>query len=328
VLKTLDRYIDDRSKQFDEFSSPWSKLGRDRKFTVLFSISVVVHLAFYAALIRLDSWAIQRAMQRGKPQPELVKFVEVAPPPEYVPLRRAPEPLERADLRRLQFDPSTADDVHLIPRSPKPSEQRGSSGHLPPADVIENRLRASRGDAAREGAAASPAPIPPATSPIQANRIPTLEEARISATPPAQGDPAASSPPPVSDATADNSAKSDPAPAGTRRGSSAESAALGLEAAQAQYMALVRAKISKVNERIMPREWIKDVLNEKVSADFELVIGRNGQILSARLIHPSGYPVLDSYARQAIYTASPFEGFPQAAGNALTFRVTVYFFTL
>ena len=45
-----------------------------------------------------------------------------------------------------------------------------------------------------------------------------------------------------------------------------------LEAAQGQYLALVRAKIRKANEKIMPREWIRDVLRDKVSADFSLVI--------------------------------------------------------
>jgi len=93
-------------------------------------------------------------------------------------------------------------------------------------------------------------------------------------------------------------------------------------------MAYVRAKISKINERIMPRDWIRDVLREKASADFELIIRRDGQVLSMRLLHGSGYSVLDASARQAIYTASPFEGFPQTAGNTLIFTVTVHFYTL
>jgi hypothetical protein len=93
-------------------------------------------------------------------------------------------------------------------------------------------------------------------------------------------------------------------------------------------MAVVRAKIRKTNERMMPREWIKDVLRDKVSAEFYVVIRRDGQILSAELRRTTGYSVLDDYARQAIYTASPFEGFPQAAGNTITFNVTVYFYTL
>jgi len=70
------------------------------------------------------------------------------------------------------------------------------------------------------------------------------------------------------------------------------------------------------------------VLRDKVSADFSVDIKRDGQILATRLLRPSGYSVLDDYARQAIFTASPFEGFPQAAGNTITFTVTVYFFPL
>ena len=78
----------------------------------------------------------------------------------------------------------------------------------------------------------------------------------------------------------------------------------------------------------MPREWIKDVLRDKVSVDFSVMIKRDGQILSTNLLRSSGYSVLDGYARQAIFTASPFEGFPQAAGNTIIFTVTVYFYTL
>jgi protein TonB len=133
---------------------------------------------------------------------------------------------------------------------------------------------------------------------------------------------------PKQDASATTAGSSEAPQAGTRRGSSSESSALALEAAQGQYMALVRAKIRKANEKIMPREWIRDVLRDKVSADFSLVIKRDGQILSTRLLRSSGYSVLDDSARQAIFTASPFEGFPQTAGNTITFTVTVFFFTL
>ena len=93
-------------------------------------------------------------------------------------------------------------------------------------------------------------------------------------------------------------------------------------------MAYVRAKIRKANERIMPRDWIKDMLSNKVSADFTVVIRRDGSILSTRMVRSTGYSVLDDSARQAIFTASPYEGYPQDAGNSLTFTITVYFFTL
>jgi outer membrane biosynthesis protein TonB len=327
LLRTLDRYID-QPKTTDAFASPWSRLGRDRRFTLLFSISVIIHLVFYAALIKLDSWAILRAMQKGQQPSQLVTFIEIAPPPDHIPLRTAPEPLERADINRLQFDPANADDLHLIQRSPKPTEQRGNNGRLPSADVIERRFRAARGGGDRTGQAPPSNQNIPATASIQANRVPQLDEARIAQSPPAQAVPAPPGPPPIREATPAASGSPEVASVGSRRGSSSESAALGLEAAQAQYMALVRAKISKTNERIMPRDWIRDVLRDKVSADFEVIIRNDGHILSTRLVRPTGYAVLDSSARQAIYTASPFEGFPQAAGNSLSFTVKVYFFTL
>jgi len=288
---------------------------------------VVVHVLFYAVLIKLDSWAMMRAIASGKRQVSLVQLTELAPPPDRTTLRTAPEPLERANIDRLQFDPANTDDVHLVQRSPKPSERRGNSGRMPAADLIERQLRASRGSSDRDRPGPSHQAAPPVTSSIQANRIPQLNEALTAQAPPAQSTPAP--PAPSSRQDASNTAGSvEAALAGTRRGSSSESSALGLEEAQGQYMALVRAKIRKSNERIMPREWIKDVLRDKVSADFSLVIKRDGQILSARLVRSSGYSVLDDSARQAIYIASPFEGFPQAAGNSIIFTVTIYFFTL
>ena len=310
-------------------ASLWSRLGRDRRFTFLFAMSVAVHVIFYAALIKLDSWAMLQAIASGKRQVSLVKLIELAPPPERTTLRNAPEALERADINRLEFDPASADDVHLVPRSPKPSERRGTSGHLPPADLIERQLRASRGSGGLDRSGPpTHQPSPPSTSSIQANRIPLLDEAVITQTPPSPSAPAPPAPSPKQDPNATSPGSSEAVQAGVRRGSNAESSALGLDAAQGQYMALVRAKISKANERSMPREWIKDVLRDKVSADFSLVIKRDGQVLSTRLLRSSGYSVLDDSARQAIFTASPFEGFPQAAGNTITFTVTVFFFTL
>lgn len=327
MLKTLDLYIDDWKGEPSPLRPMWARLGRDRRFTCLLAASVVVHLVFYAALIKLDSWAMMRAMASGKRQVSLVELIELAPPPERSTLRTAPEPLERADIKRLQYDPASADDVHLVQRSPKPTERRGSAGRLPTADLIERELRASRASGGRDlRGPTHRQPIPPETSPIQGNRVPLLDEAVITQTPPNQAVTVPPAPSPKQDTATTGS--SEASQAGTRRGSSFESSALGLEAAQGQYMALVRAKIRKANEKIMPREWIKDVLRDKVSADFSLVIKRDGQILTTRLLRSSGYSVLDDYARQAIFSASPFEGFPQAAGNTINFTVTIFFFTL
>ena len=328
MLKTLNNYIDKEPVAQGLLGTLRSRFGRDRRFNVLLSISVVVHIIFYAALIKLDSWAIMQAIASGNRSASLVKLFDVAPPPDRSTLRSAPEPIERADLNRLQFDPNTADDVHLVPRSPKPADRRGSD-RLPAANVIERQLRTSRGSGGRDRVGATDhQPAPPQATSIQANRVPLLDEAITAQTPPTQAAPLPPAPQPRQDSSTNAPGSSDAAPAGTRRGSSSESAALGLEAAQGQYMALVRAKIRKVNERIMPREWIKDMLRDKVSADFKLVIRRDGHISSVELWRASGYSVLDDAARQAIFTASPFEGFPQVAGNTITMTVTVYFYPL
>jgi outer membrane biosynthesis protein TonB len=325
VLKTLNRYIDGQPLGAGPLSLLWA--NRDRRFASLLTLSFVVHIIFYVALIKLDSWAMMRALAGSRRQPSLVKLIEIAPPPERSTLHVAPESLERADLNRLQFDPASADDVHLIQRSPKPTEQRGNSGRLPSADLIEKQLRASRGPGDRDRPGKSnQQPAPPQTSSIQANRIPQLDEAMTARIPPAQAAPAPPSPSSRSDSSSNGA--SEAAATGTRRGNATESTALGLEAVQAQYIAAVRAKIRRANERTMPRDWIKDVLRDKVSAQFLMVIRRDGQIVSAELWRPSGYPELDAAARTAIFSASPFEGFPQAAGNTIIVTVTVYFYPL
>jgi outer membrane biosynthesis protein TonB len=327
MLKTLERYTDNESLEAGVLTSLWSRVGRDRRFAILLVISFAVHLMFYAVIIKLDSLAMLKAIANRRARSQ-VTMIEIAPPSDRPLLRAAPESLERADIRRLQFDPESADDVHLIQRSPKPTEQRGNSGRLPSADVIERQLRASRGSSDRD----RPGPVshnqmPPETSSIQASRTAPLEEAINAQLPPTPAASLAPAPAPKPNSSVDPGA-TEAAPAGTRRGNATESSALGFEAVQAQYMAVVRAKIRRANERTMPREWIKDVLRDKVSAEFKLVIGRDGHIVSAELWKPTGYSVLDDYARQAIYTASPFEGFPQAAGNTITLTVTVYFYTL
>ena len=329
MLKSLDRYIDDGSRPSGPLAYLQLSLRRDRRFAVLFTISFIAHVLFYALLIKLDSMAMMRIAAAGRRPALLVKVTELALPPERSTHRTVPEPLERADVNRLQFDPKSADDVHLIPRSPKPAERRGTTANLPAADQIERHLRASQGSGGKNRPGLpNPQLMPPMTSSIQANRIGQLDEAIVAQTPPTQAASIPPAPSPRQDPNPAGTGMPEVPSSGTRRGSNTESTALGLEAAQGQYMALVRAKIRKVNERIMPREWIKDVLRDKVSADFSLVIKRDGQILSSRLLRSSGYSVLDGYARQAIFTASPFEGYPQSAGTTIIFTVTVYFYTL
>lgn len=94
---------------------------------------------------------------------------------------------------------------------------------------------------------------------------------------------------------------------------------------QAQYIAHVRAKINRVNEANMPRNWIETVLNDKVGATFNLTLRRGGGVQSVSLVHSCGYRVLDDTARQAIFNASPYEGYPQNAEETITVTVIVYY---
>jgi hypothetical protein len=328
VLKTLDNYIDDQPAPRGLFESFRARAGRDPRFNKLLAMSLVAHVIFYAALIKLDSLAIQRVIARGKRQPELVHLIEVAPPRDPLRLRTAPEPLERADVNHLRFDPDTANDVQLLARSPKQTEQRGAHGTLPSADQIERRLRATRAATDRNSGPSSSSPQPPASSLVQAAGVAQPDAPPAGQSPSPQPVPA---PPAVSAKLDPNTGVTGPreqASAGTHRGESSQSTALALQAAEGQYMAYVRAKIRKANERIMPRDWIKDMLSNKVSADFTVIIRRDGTIVSTRMVRSTGFSVLDDSARQAIFTASPYEGYPQDAGNSLIFTITVYFFTL
>jgi TonB family protein len=115
------------------------------------------------------------------------------------------------------------------------------------------------------------------------------------------------------------------AAAGTQRGTGSESTSFGTQRISAQYIAFVRSKVSRVNEAYMPRDFINTTLGGEVSADFELVIDRNGRIVRLTLWRPSGFKALDATARQAIVNASPFEGYPQTAGDTITLTVTVYY---
>lgn len=255
--------------------------GYDRRFAYILVISLVWHVAFYGALFKLHEWSFQRAAGRIYPEPvELIKLVDLVPAEKLPPLRRAPEPLERAQTSRLRLQLRRPDDTALIERSPKPG---------PPA-VSRNESRLS----------ILPAPPPPQKL-AQFNQVPLIESPQIAQASLPQ------SPPPL--------------PAETRP----QGGELGLRQAQSQYIAYVRAKIYKVNERIMPRQWIEDVLTEKVSAEFSVLLGRGGRIISAQLVRSSGYSTLDEIARQAIYTASPFEGWPQEAGETLSLTVTIYY---
>jgi hypothetical protein len=307
VLKTLDSYIDVTATAGKFPASLRAPNSRARRFSRILALSVVGHIFFYAWLINLDMSSDRwRSDYSGAPT-ELVKITEIALSPDRPPLRAAPDPVEESDIDRMEYDPDRADDVHLRSRSQKLGGADGETASTRlPRETTRNR--------------------PPAEStapPVKAERASPPAGAVISQLP------APRSAPPMPAAIqippAPSSAEPPPARAIARAETSSGTAELGFETIRAQYMAQVRAKIRKTNERIMPRKWIEDMLTSKVSADFDLSLGRGGRILSVRLARPSGYSQLDDIARQAIYMASPYEGYPQDAGETIIFTVTVYY---
>ncbi|HLG15846.1 MAG TPA: TonB C-terminal domain-containing protein [Blastocatellia bacterium] len=312
VLKTLEKYIDaaPAERRFGAALQIWER--RDRRFARLFVLSAVLHIVFYAVVIRFDEWNLQQQLARPRRRAVVVTMLDVAPSPPPPPprLRSLPERIERVDLSRLRLDPGNANDEDLIERSPKLGNPnaRTSAAAVSSPSLAVFPVEPAKPAAPKD---APPAPAPAAggaaeTPPAQPSRAPVSSSQN-------QAQPNNAS---VRDGAAERSTRQEEV-RGTRD--------LGLQAIQGQYLAYVRKKIRDTNERIMPRDWIRDVLNREVSADFEVRLDRTGQIVLARLLRSSGYSVLDEAGRQAIYIARPFEGFPPIAGDILTLTVTVYY---
>jgi TonB family protein len=326
VLDTLNKYIEDRSARRTLLDSLRHWLAVERRFAALLGLSIIAHLLFYAALIVLNSWAMRQIKPARRQSVEYALITEIAPPQKLPALRAAPESLARADANRLQYDPENANDTDLLSRSPKPSAERGNNGAQSLPQTVEGRARASRATSDNGSANKPPGQsAPPAISSAQINRAAQPDNPFIASAPSIQ--PAAPPPAPSQRQSAGEAASNsqDAAQAAARRGDSSESNAFGIQPSQGQYMARVRAKVSRVNEANMPRDWIETVLNGKVAATFGLTIKRDGRIESLQLVRSSGYSLLDGRAREAIYIASPFEGFPQNAGDTITLQVTVYY---
>jgi outer membrane biosynthesis protein TonB len=306
VLKTLDSYIDE-SAAADFWSALLSRYFGNRRLARIFAFSVIGHVFFYAWLINLDMSTDRWHEDYSGAQTELIKITEIAPSLNRPPLRSAPEPVEETDINRMEFDPDRADDVHLRSRSQK----------LGRTDAETSSPRLPRENARNQS------PAPPAPSSAKIERVSPPAGVVISQFPAPRSAPPV--PASIHTATAPSSTAPPPARSVARSDASSGTAELGLETIRAQYMAQVRAKIRKANERIMPRKWVEDMLTNKVSADFELLLGRGGRILSTRLSRSTGYSQLDDIAKQAIYMASPYEGYPQEAGETIALTVTVYY---
>jgi protein TonB len=316
VFETLNKYIEEQpSRGAIDRVRAW--LRNERVFARLLVISVVLHIVFYAGIILLNSWEMRQIKPMRQQGSALEVIAEIAPPQPPSKLRMPTVALERADANRFEYDPQTANDTDLIARSPNPSSQRGSNSARPAASETGNLVRppggASQSNSPDNSSGQQQPPV-----------IATVPSARASQ--PAA--PAASAPavtPPAPPAPRPVPSNPPEATAGTQRGTGSESTAFGTQHISAQYVALVRAKVSRVNEAYMPRDFINTTLSREASAEFTLVINRGGRIVSLTLVRPSGYKALDDTARQAIFNASPFEGYPQTAGDSIPLTVTVYY---
>lgn len=326
TLRTLNGYIEAGAGDH-ALTSLTVDIGRDRRFTALIAVSLVFHCLFFALILRIDWLMFRRVLGNNRKGTSLVQITELAPPPEKFSLRSRPESIERVDLSHLQYDANDADDRRLLSRSPNPKTQRGDAAKLPSAEVLERRLRemtrTRRAGTNPTAPPATKAEQPPATSQIQAGAAPRPEVPAFGEVPNSRSTSATNAPSPAPPAAVGKTP--DQVSPGSRRGAGNESTALGMTSAQGQYIAYVRAKIVRTNEINMPRKWIEDLLNDKVSAEFDLTVKRDGRVASLQLVRTSGYKVLDGRAREAILLASPFEGFPQTAGDSLQFTVTVYY---
>ncbi|MEN3333852.1 MAG: hypothetical protein V7641_3217 [Blastocatellia bacterium] len=316
MLETLNQYIEVQpSRGALNRMRVW--LRNERVFARLLVISAVLHIIFYAGIILLNSWEMRRIKPVRQQGSGLVVIAEIAPPQTPSKLRTPTVALERADANRFEYDPQTANDTDLIARSPNPSSQRGSNGARPVASETGSPARqpggASQSNPPDNSSGQQPPPV-----------IATVPNARA----PQPAAPAAAAPvvtPPAPPAPRPAPNNSPETTAGTQRGTGSESTAFGTQHISAQYVALVRAKVSRVNEAYMPRDFVDTTLGNEVSADFELVLNRSGRIVSLTLRRSSRYKALDDIARQAIVNASPFEGYPQTAGDSIPLIVTVYY---
>ena len=325
MLETLNRYAEaDAQIAAKSARSIRLPLGRrlDPRFFTILGLSIACHLAFYVGLIVLDSWFghLPAARRRNDPE-EIVKIIDLTGNPNQgPPLRTPPERMQRIDLSNLVENPKLGDDTSLVSRSPAPGSGSEDSGKKSKSGRPPGQAAASASNVAtpQPGDAQNHTAQPPGARPIEMRQAPAPTQQATATLPGAQ--PATAPPPPsqrrprIAGDTGSGDGNDE---------SSGRPRELGLSVIESQYRAYVRQKIYDENRRHMPRDFITSVLANEVSADFEVVIGRDGQVKSVRMRRSCGYSDLDKTARDAIHTASPFAGYPQALGDTFTVIVTV-----
>lgn len=316
MFKTLENYIGDEAGRDGLAPSFWRRMRRDARYRRLAALSVIAHLLFFFAVVRLDL-VMKFARPQAAPAPAAdVRIIEV-PPGGFLSDRLPPEQVEHVEASRFHIDPESTDDVHLTNRSPHPASAGAGNSRQP------SGAAASAGSENGQRAAAPPVnqTSPPAMPPISGGGLPA-NASLPSAANPLPGASTAAPPAPAA-----NPGKNDarlPA-GGDQRRAGLEAASFGFEERKAQFIALVRSRIKRENERIAPKDLIKSLLPDEVYAEFELWVRRDGRIRSLRLERSTGYRALDGMAREAIYNASPFVGFPPEAGDEFSFTVRVFY---
>jgi len=324
VLETLNKYIDadaGNTAASRRFIHLPMDLRLDRRFVAILILSVGGHIFFYLSLIVLDSWTFRWVVTRPRSKDEeLVKIIDLTGADNrFTRLRPPPEHPRRVDLDHLKQDPNLGNDQNLISRSPHPGSgsddnQRGSGRYG--AERADSPSARSIGQG-HSGAIQTAQP--PSIRPIEMKQAPRPGEPSAAGLPNPQLTPA---PPP--------NAQAERAPARAARDAASNDAStegsgrpreLGLRAVEAQYTAVVREEIYRENRRTMPKDWITNTLTHEVSAEFLVLLGRDGRVISVRMLRSCGYANLDKTARDAIFLASPFKGYPANLGD--TFPVTV-----
>jgi outer membrane biosynthesis protein TonB len=333
VLETLQRYAEaDAERTAKSARSIRLPLDRrlDHRFFTILSLSIACHFIFFPGLILLDLWVGHRAAAPRPPSDpeELVKIVDLAPRGDKgPPLRTPPERLERVDLSHLVENPNLGDDTSLVARSPRPGSgsddltNKGKSGREPGQPPGPRSSGSSAHQQAGNGQ--NHTVQPPGARSIEMKPAPAPSEQATAGLPGAQ--PAPAPPPPAQRQTSrPRTAVDSSGPAGSDE-SSGRPRELGLSVIESQYRAYVRERIYNQNRRIMPKDLITSILAKEVSADFDVVIARDGRVVAVRMLRSCGYANLDRVARDAISMASPFKGYPASLGDTFTVIVTVHY---
>jgi outer membrane biosynthesis protein TonB len=100
---------------------------------------------------------------------------------------------------------------------------------------------------------------------------------------------------------------------------------LAIRSERSQYVAYVRQKIERINQRIMPKDYVETTIAREVVSVFSLVVERSGRVRAIRLEESCGYSTLDKIARQAISMAEPFEGYPAELPETFEMTVLVHY---